>query len=370
MTSIPPGGSFLVGHGFSQVLPLAGLHIELGVHPGPAHGYTVPLWYRSPLDEQVATREHAGLFDRSYLGHYYVTGERAEAVLGGVLATSPARIPVGRCAEVLACREDGTVLDLPLLAHLDAGRWLLLAGPGGHELAHAIEAAGASEDVLVHERSMYAAVLSLQGPETRAIAARVLGAELVETVPRGAAREFLLGLHRAALLGASDVGEDGLVLVVEPGVAAEVWRHLLREGATSAGLLANDALRLEAGTLQAPAETPRPATPFAAGLDGLVDGEAGDEARAFTGRAALRGAPTPERRLVTFRLDGPRLAKPGSRVRVGGDDAGACISAGWSSLLDAPLARAYLASAGPPLEVDCDGVWQAATPITPPRGAP
>jgi len=364
---MPPGGAFLVGHGFSQVLPLAGLHIELGVHPGPAHGYTVPLWYRSPLDEQVATRERAGLFDRSYLGHYYVTGERADAVLDAVLASDPALIPVGRCAEVLACREDGTVLDLPLLAHLEAGRWLLLAGPGGHDLAHAIEAAGAAEDVVVHERSMYAAVLSLQGPEARSIAARVLGAELVESAPQGAAREFLFGLHRAALFGASDVGEDGLVLVVEPGAAAEAWRSLVAEGATSAGLLANDALRLEAGTLQAPAETPRPATPFAAGLDALVDLDGPRGAREFTGSAVLRGAAPPERRLVTLRLDGPRLAKAGSRVRVGGTDAGACISAGWSSLLEAPLARAYLATPDRPIEVDCDGVWQAATPIIPPR---
>lgn len=367
----PP--TFLFGHGLPQVLPLAGLHIELGCHPGPAHGYTVPLWYQSPLEEQVATRQRAGLFDRSYLGQHYVTGERAAHVLDRVLATDPARVPVGHVSRAVACRDNGTIIDLPLLAHLDDARWLLLAGPGGHQLAHAIEEAGANDDVLVHDRSMYATVLSLQGPAARLIAGDVLGADLVASVPPGAAREFLLGLHRAAVLAASDVGEDGLILVVEPGTAGDIWRGLLAAGATSAGLIAHDALRLEAGTLEAPLETPRPATPAAAGLDALVDldgapaTEAAGRPRTFPGSDALRTARPPERRLATLRLDGPRLAKPGSRVRVAGFDIGACVAAGWSSLLDAPLAVAYLAPALDHLEVDCDGVWQPATRVPPPR---
>ncbi|MSP21533.1 MAG: hypothetical protein EXR66_00660 [Dehalococcoidia bacterium] len=363
--TIGGGPAFLFGHGLPNVLPLAGLHIELGCHPGPAHGYTVPLWYVSPLDEQVATRSGAGLFDRSYLGQHYVTGERAAEVLGAVLATDPARVPVGSVTRAIACREDSTVLDLPLLAHLDEGRWFLLCGAGGHELAHAIEAAGEAVGVQVHDRSMYVAVLSLQGPRARDVAADVLGRELVDTVSRGHTREFLFGLHRAALFGASDVGEDGLVLVVEPGTAADAWRALVAAGATSAGLAAHDALRLEAGTLEAPRETPRPATPYAAGLQELVhldDLEGG--ARTFTGSGALLAAKPPERRLAALRLDGPRLAKPGSRVRVAGFDIGACVAAGWSSVLDAPLALAYLAPALDTLEVDCAGIWQRATRVT------
>lgn len=373
MTNPPPpplGGTptFLFGHGLPQVLPLAGLHIELGCHPGPAHGYTLPLWYRSPLEEQVATREGAGLFDRSHLGQHYVTGDRATEVLSTLLATDPARIAPGTCARVVACREDGTIVDIPLLAHLDEGRWLLLTGPGGHPLAHAIEEAGAPLDVLVHERSMYAVVLSLQGPRARAVASTVLGAPVVEGTPPGAAREYLLGLHRAAVLATSEVGEDGLILVVEPGFAAELWRSLVREGATSAGLLAHDALRLEAGILEAPSETPRPATPHAAGLDALVHLEdADDRPRTFPGSEVLRAAGPPERRIATLRIDGPRLAKPGSRVRVAGFDIGACVAAGWSSLLDAPIAVAYLAPSLDSLQVDCDGVWQPASRISPPR---
>jgi hypothetical protein len=39
------------------------------------------------------------------------------------------------------------------------------------------------------------------------------------------------------------------------------------------------------------------------------------------------------------------------------------VAAGWSSVLDAPLALAYLAPALDSLEVDCDGTWQRASRV-------
>ena len=51
------------------------------------HSFTVPLWFRGVYDEQEAARERAVIFDRSHLGRFYVTGERAAEVLARVLAT-------------------------------------------------------------------------------------------------------------------------------------------------------------------------------------------------------------------------------------------------------------------------------------------
>src|SRR5688572_4674788 len=135
----------------TQVLPLAGLHIELGCHPAPAHGWSMPLWYRGgALDEQVATRDGAGIFDRSHLGRFYVTGERASEVLDVVLATDVSRIPVGAVGRAVACEPDGSIVELPVLCHLDEGRWLVVAGPrnGDHLVSHLEDAIG-GRDVVV-----------------------------------------------------------------------------------------------------------------------------------------------------------------------------------------------------------------------------
>jgi len=366
------GGPF--GASSTRVLPLAGLHIELGCHPAPAHGYTMPLWYAGALDEQVATREGAGLFDRSHLARFAVTGERAAHVLASLLATDATRIPVGEVRRAVACHEDGSIIDVPTLWHLDEGRWLVTTTPeAGDHLASHLEEAAAGEDVVLTDRESMTALLSLQGPRAHDIAAEVFGPALIDSVGRDRCRELLLGVHRAALARTSSVGEDGYLLLLNPDDGAGIWRGLVDAGATSTGLAAHDALRLEAAVIEAPAETPSPATPFAAGLEALVDLDGVDGPRAFPGAEALRHAPPPERRLTGLRLDGPRLAHRGSRVTLDGADAGACVAAGFSPTLGAGIALAYLPvslDASSALEVDTDGVPQRATVTALPFVAP
>lgn len=355
--------------GQTLMLPLAGLHLALGCHPAPAHGWSMPLWYRGALDEQNATREGAGIFDRSHLGRFYVTGERAAEVLSRVLATDPARIPPGSVQRAVACRPDGTVLDIPTLCHLDEGRWLLVTGPrGGRALIEQIESAAAGHDVQVHDRQGITVLISLQGPRAVAVLGEVFGPWVAASVAREQCRELLLGSHRAALIRTSHVGEDGYWLMLSAEEGEALWRVLLDKGATSAGLAAHDALRLEAGVIEAPHDTPAPASPLAAGLDALVDL---DGERDFPGAEALRGAGEPERRLVGLRLEGSRLAHPGSRVLVDGDDVGACVAAAFSPGLETGVAIAYLPPGVASVEVDTDGQRERAVivalPFVPPR---
>jgi aminomethyltransferase len=352
----------------TRVLPLAGLHLNLGCHPAPAHGYTVPLWYSGALDEQVATRQGVGLFDRSHLARFTVTGERAAEVLGLVLATDATRIPPGEVRRAVACHDDGTIVDVPLLWHLDAGRWLVVTThEAGDHLASHIEAAAEGVDVVLTDREAMTALLSLQGPEAREIAAEVLGAPLVDSVARGHCRELLFGMHRAALARTSSVGEDGYQILLNPDDGASIWHDLVEAGAVSAGLASHDALRLEAAYIEAPAETPPPATPAAAGLGSLVDLDGASGARDFPGADALRANVPPERRLTGLRIDGERHARRGSRISVDGADIGACVAAGYSPAIDAGIALAYLPVTldfAVRLEVDTDGPLEPAS-ITP-----
>ena len=354
--------------GQTLMLPLAGLHLALGCHPAPAHGWSMPLWYRGALDEQTATREGAGVFDRSHLGRFYVTGERAAEVLSRVLATDPARVPPGGVQRAVACRPDGTVLDIPTLCHLDEGRWLVVAGPrGGRALIEQIEAA-AGDDVFVHDRQGITVLISLQGPRSVAVLGEAFGPSLATSVAREQCRELLLGSHRAALMRTSHVGEDGYWLLLSAEEGEALWRVFLDRGATSAGLAAHDALRLEAGVIEAPHDTPAPASPLAAGLGALVDL---DGARDFPGAGALRAAGEPERRLVGLHLEGSRLAHPGSRVLADGEDVGACVAAGFSPALASGIAIAYLPPRVASVEVDADGQRERAAivplPFVPPR---
>ncbi|MPZ98493.1 MAG: hypothetical protein GEU80_03985 [Dehalococcoidia bacterium] len=408
----------------TNVLPLARLHVSRGWHPAPVHGWTLPLWYGGTYDEQRAAREDAVIFDRSHLGRFYVTGEGAEAALGRVFATDPARVPPRGVARAVACRADGTVSDIATLCHLDPGRWLVVTGPRAQvALREAVEAVardpeaepppsgrsfdglrtsgGASglrtsgseaDDVIVRDRLTESVLLSVQGPRAAERLEAVVGQTIPGAVPPGEAHEMLLGGFRALVARTSQVGEDGYWFVLSGEVGEHFWESAVANGIVEAGLAAHDALRLEAGILEAPHDTPPPVTPPAAGLDALVHlDDLEGRPRTFTGSQALRAEAEhfreaghgPERRLVGLHMEGRRLAKRGSRVTrpvsEGGEALGGCVAAVFSARLGVGIAAAYLPPAvplGARVEVDTDGVAEPASvvalPFVPPpedRGA-
>ncbi|MQC47495.1 MAG: hypothetical protein DWG77_00220 [Chloroflexi bacterium] len=351
-TQPPPGGQ-------TAVLALAHLHLKAGWHPAPVHGFTLPLWYQGTYDEQEAARERAVIFDRSHLGRFYVTGERAAEVLGRLFATDPLRIARGHVGRGIVCRNDGTIFDIATLCHLDEGRWLVISGPRTQiSLRQAVEAAVREDDgVEVRDRLGESVLLAVVGPGAAHALHAVVGSTMPDGVPEGEAHEVLLGGYRALVAHERELGEDEFWFITSPEVGEHLWENSVTVGIDPAGLAAWDTMRLEAGTLEAPTETPAPATPYHIGMSALVH-EAGD--RPFPGSHVLSHGVEPERVLAGLRLDGPRLAKRGSRIRANGEDIAACVNAVYSGALAAGIAVAYLPPGIARVEVDTDGQWQPA----------
>lgn len=361
----------------TNVLPLAHLHMKADWHPAPVHGWTLPLWYGGTYDEQQSARESAVIWDRSHLGRYYVTGEAAAEVLARVFATDARRIPAGAIARLVACRDDGTVLDIATACHLDPGRWLILSGPRTQvHLREAIAAAvRPGEDVLVRDRMPESVLLAVAGPQAAALLEHVVG-NIPNAVPLGEAHEVLLGGWRALVAHTAEVGEETFWFLVAPEVGEHLWENATVSGIVPAGLAAWDTMRIEAGVIEAPGETPHPATPYHAGLGGLVDLDDAEGPRAFPGAEALRAvrASGVERVLCGLRMDGPRLARRGSRVSGAAGDLGACVAGAFSPVLGAGIALAYLPPDLLRVIVDTDGVPQPAAVVAlpflhGPRGA-
>ncbi len=363
---VPAGGR-------TNVLALAHLHMKSGWHPAPVHSFTVPLWYGGMYDEQQAARERAVILDRSHLGRFYVTGERASEVLARVFATDTRRIPPGSIRRLVACRPDGSILDIATGCHVEAGRWLIVTGPRAQvRLREEVEAVVRPEDdVMVRDRLAESVLLSVQGPEAADMLEHVVGQTIPSAVPPGEAHEILLGGFRALVAHHSETGEDGYWFLLSGEVAEHFWENSLVAGMTPAGLAAFDAMRLEAGLIEAPTETPAPATPYHAGLGDLVDLEDAAGPREFPGAAVLRAVASlgrPERELVGLRLDGPRLAKRGARITANGRDVGAAVNAAYSPVLKTGIALAYLPATFAPglarVEIDTDGVGQMADVVS------
>jgi aminomethyltransferase len=366
----PPGGPPDLGIR-TNTLALAHVYMQQGWHPAPVHSFTLPLWFGGLYDEQRAARQSAAIFDRSHLGRFYVTGERAVEVLSRLFASDIPRIPPRGMRRVLALREDGTILDIPTVWHLDPGRWLVVTGPQTQvhlpDIAEATVAElGLVDQVLVRDRLTGSVMFSVQGPQAAELLEAVVGTTIPGAVPEGEAHELLLGGYRALVAHTSQIAEDGYWFVVSPEVGEHFWENSVSAGIVPSGLAAHDALRIEAGVLEAPYETPVPATPAAAGLASLLDG-ASPEA---TGAAAANTAAATERAIRSLKLTGRGLASRGDRVYVGGENIGACVNAAYSAFLEASIALAYLPPDLTRVEVEVDGVRVPAEVHAPPLVRP
>src|SRR6185503_20508435 len=71
----------------------------------------MPVQYTSIMDEHLAVRQAAGLFDISHMGEVLVQGPGAAAFLNQTLTNDIRKLTIGRCQYTLMCNEVGGVVD-------------------------------------------------------------------------------------------------------------------------------------------------------------------------------------------------------------------------------------------------------------------
>ena len=76
-------------------------------------GWSMPVQYASIVDEHLATRSAAGLFDVSHMGRLAIDGPGSQAWLESLLTRRVADMPVGRARYTLVTSDAGgaTILD-------------------------------------------------------------------------------------------------------------------------------------------------------------------------------------------------------------------------------------------------------------------
>jgi aminomethyltransferase len=136
-------------------------------------------------------------------------------------------------------------------------------------------------------------------------------------------------------------GEDGFEIILPRKIAAMAWKYITAgdQPVRPAGLGARDVLRLEAALPLYGHELNETIDPITAGLGwacrkdgGYIGAEAIEKVRAA-------GA---DRKLVCLKLQGRRIARQGSAVRIDGVEAGAVTSGTFSPSCDGSIALAYV----------------------------
>ena len=278
--------------------PLYAVHQEWGAKMVPFGGWEMPVSYTGIVEEHMAVRQRAGLFDVSHMGQVLVAGPNAGRVLNHLLTNDIRKITVGQAQYSLMCNEHGGVIDDLIVYRVEPDVYLVVVNASNIEKDFAWMNDHACAPVSLENESDKTAMLALQGPE----APRFLKDAAV--IPHfHIARQHVFGVEcRVARTGYT--GEDGFEILCDADDAVPLWTELLKRGATfgvqPCGLGARDTLRLEMCYPLNGNDMSEDRTPLEAGLDRFVSFDKGD----FIGRNFLaeQKANGVERKLVAFKM--------------------------------------------------------------------
>lgn len=325
---------------------LHAVHNELGAKMVPFAGWDMPVWYTSVLEEHLATRQAAGLFDVSHMGVYQVEGKAASAFLDCLVTNDVDALEIGESHYTQFLDPDGAVIDDLMVYRRSQDVYLLVVNAANDDKDWAWLTAVHGGKVRVDNQRPWAKVngrqcqlrnlrdptegkdmrvdIALQGPKSREILLE-LGcdedtAERLKALPWTGVMEGKFGKFNLVVSRTGYTGERvAFELFVQPDMSVALWKALLKAGEPlglkPVGLGARDSLRTEAGLPLYGHEM--------AGDLGLGVGEAGFAAYVktykpwFIGRTAyLKQEAERKGEVVRFRFNekGVRMAHNGDPV--------------------------------------------------------
>jgi glycine hydroxymethyltransferase len=253
-------------------------HRALGAKMVPFASWDMPVWYSSVVEEHLACRQAAGLFDVAHMGVYQAEGLDAVAFLDSVCGNDIGGLGVGESCYTQFLLPDSSVVDDCLVYHRAEDKYLVVVNASNDDKDWAwlssvregkvqidlerpwVKAYG--RDVILRNlRDPKAGAdmrvdIALQGPKSRDILL-ALGCD-------AATKTRILTLKRTELCDAVVGGFDLVVsrtgytgekmafeLFIHPDKAVALWQALTEKGTPlgmkPCGLGARDSLRTEAG---------------------------------------------------------------------------------------------------------------------------
>jgi glycine hydroxymethyltransferase len=253
-------------------------HKAMGAKMVPFAGWEMPVWYTSVLEEHLATRHAAGLFDVSHMGVYQIEGREAASFLDSVCSNSVGSLLPGESLYSHFLTPAADVIDDTLVYRRSEDKFLMVVNASNDDkdrtwlesvrdgkvkvdAARPWARAYGYNAVIRNLRDPQAGKdmrvdIALQGPKSQEI--------LLAMGVSAETRKQILALQRTQLCDAR-VGKFDLIvsrtgytgekmayeLFVHPDQAVDLWNTALKAGEKfglrAVGLGARDSLRTEAG---------------------------------------------------------------------------------------------------------------------------
>jgi len=224
-------------------------HIALGAKMVEFAGYNMPVSYTGLNDEHIAVRTHAGIFDVSHMGEFFITGKGALDLIQKVTSNDASVLAPGKIQYSCLPNNKGGIVDDLLVYKISDEKYLLVVNASNMDKDWNWIASHNDTGAEMKNVSDEYSLLAVQGPKATALLSKLTPVDLT-TIPY---YTFVIGkfcgVEDVIISNTGYTGAGGFEIYCKNEDAGKFWDAILEAGKESgikpAGLGARDTLRLE-----------------------------------------------------------------------------------------------------------------------------
>ncbi|WP_035267532.1 glycine cleavage system aminomethyltransferase GcvT [Desulfitibacter alkalitolerans] len=353
-----------------KLTPLYEAHVKLGAKMVDFGGWHMPVEYQGIIEEHMAVRTKAGLFDVSHMGEIWIRGQDALGFVQKMVTNDVSKLNQGQIQYAILCNEKGGTVDDLLVYKMAQDQFLLVVNAGNKEKDFKWMMQHKAGKVEITDKSDNTAQLAIQGPMSLEILQSITDINLSNIKYYCWEYGEVNGIE-CLISRTGYTGEDGFEIYFEPEYALDLWEKILMAGAGNivpVGLGARDTLRFEAGMPLYGHELGEDISPLEARLGKFV----ALEKEYFIGIEALKKqkAEGVYRKLVGFEMVDRGIARSDYPVFVNEEEVGFVTTGSPAPFLNKNLGNALVkveyANVGRELLIDIRGKKKKAVTIATP----
>lgn len=152
-----------------KVTPLNNWHKKSGARMVEFSGWEMPISFTGIIEEHLATRESAGIFDVSHMGEIFIEGEEAEMALNYFCCNDINKITDGQAQYTALLNNHGGVIDDLIVYRININKFLLCVNAGNTETDFKWLLKQNRFNIEITDHSNFYGLIAIQGPKSQQI---------------------------------------------------------------------------------------------------------------------------------------------------------------------------------------------------------
>ncbi len=321
-------------------------------------GFDMPLQYTGIIDEHLAVRNKAGIFDVSHMGEIFIEGRDAQTFCEWLTPNHITALQPGQAHYSFLLNEGGGVIDDLIIYKLAENSFMFCVNASNINKDYQWIMKQKQGSVHISDRSPETGMISVQGPLAGTIMALIFPSLQVpgKTIKRFTFSAGDFKGRQVSISRTGYTGEDGYECFIDKTLVVELWNAVMEKGMPYGikpiGLGARDTLRAEMGYPLYGMELNETMTPLAANLGWVVK----MDKKSFMGRDALKSAVQQgiSKKLVGIIMNGKSIPRHQNLVVLKDKVIGEVTTGTYSPSLSRGIAMAYIDTAVDAAEVGID----------------